>query len=108
MTELLIATYNYQSGGYRGATFDMNPLQQAFAVLDTSPAVILFCEAKHYRRNQHEGLRLAEKALTAALNAPYTGLLGTSQQGPIPPAIFYNADLLSRLDWPGDDPHDPD
>ncbi|MEU8376101.1 endonuclease/exonuclease/phosphatase family protein [Micromonospora sp. NPDC048894] len=108
MTRLAIATYNYEAGGYRDRSFHMRPLQQTFATLDVPPAIILFCEAKHYRRNQHEGLRLAEKALTDALHAPYTGLLGTSQHGPIPPAIFYNADLVTHLVWPGDDPHDPD
>ncbi|MFI6163008.1 endonuclease/exonuclease/phosphatase family protein [Micromonospora haikouensis] len=108
MTRLLIATYNYEAGGYRDGTFNMRPLQQTFAALDVPPAIILFCEAKHYRRNQHEGLRLAEKALTEVHHAPYTGLLGTSQHGPIPPAIFYNANLVTHLAWPGDDPHDPD
>ncbi|MEU5554096.1 endonuclease/exonuclease/phosphatase family protein [Micromonospora sp. NPDC047793] len=108
MTHLMIATYNYEAGGYRDGTFTMQPLQQTFSTLDVAPAIILFCEAKHYRRNQHEGLRLAEKALTEVLDAPYTGLLGTSHHGPIPPAIFYNADLVTHLDWPGDDPHDPD
>ncbi|MFV2102160.1 hypothetical protein [Micromonospora sp. LOL_024] len=108
MTHLLIATINYQAGGYYGGGFHLQPLQQIFAVLDVPPAIILFCEAKHYRRNQHEGLRLAEKALTEVLNAPYIGLLGTSQHGPIPPAIFYDADQVTHQLWPGDDPHDPD
>ncbi|XVU24278.1 hypothetical protein ACQPZJ_44790 [Actinoplanes sp. CA-054009] len=107
MTRLMIATYNYQAGGAHGATFDMRPLQRAFASLDTAPAVILFCEAKNYRRDQYRGLRLAEKALTDVLDAPYIGLLGTSQNGPLPPAIFYNTTLLTNLDWPSDDPHDP-
>ena len=106
MTELLMATYNYQSGGYRGGTFDMHPLQQAFAALDTPPGVILFCEAKYYRREQYRGLRLAEQALSQQLDVPYFGLLGTLKRGPIPPAIFFNTDLLTCLRWPGDD--DPD
>lgn len=108
MANLVIATINYEAGGYHCGTFDMRPLKQAFTVLGTPPAVILFCEAKHYRRDQHRGLRLAEKALTEVLDVPYAGLLGTSQQGPIPPAIFYNTDLVTNLHWPGDDPHDPD
>ncbi|MFC8845793.1 MULTISPECIES: endonuclease/exonuclease/phosphatase family protein [unclassified Micromonospora] len=108
MTHLGIVTYNYEAGGYRDGAFDMEPLRQTFAALDVPPAIILFCEAKHYRRNQHEGLRLAERALTEALHAPYTGLLGVSQHGPIPPAIFYHAGLVTHLVWPGDDPHDPD
>ena len=108
MTHLLVALFNYENGGYRDGTFDMKPLQQTIAVLDAPPAVLLFCEARYYRRNQHEGLRLAEKALTEVFNAPYTGLLGTSQHGPIPPAIFYNAGLVTHLVWPDDDAHDPD
>jgi hypothetical protein len=109
MTQLVIATNNYQAGGYHDGTFDMRPLQQTFAVLDTPPALILFCEAKYYRRNHYEGLRLAEKALTKAFDVPYAGLLGTLKRGPIPPAIFFNTELLSCLHWPGaDDPDDPD
>ncbi|WP_199752752.1 hypothetical protein [Actinoplanes sp. ATCC 53533] len=108
MPNLVIATINHEAGGYHDGTFDMQPLKQTFTGLDTPPAVILFCEAKHYRRHQHQGLRLAERALTEVLGAPYAGLLGTSQQGPIPPAIFYNTDLVTNLNWPGDDPHDPD
>ncbi|MFG1602811.1 hypothetical protein [Actinoplanes sp. NPDC049265] len=109
MSGLLIATFNYQSGGHRrtGDGFDMNPLKDAFAVLDTPPAMILFCEAKFYRHDQYRGLRLAERALTEQFGAPYFGLLGTLERGPMPPAIFYNQNLLTCLHWPGDDPHDP-
>ena len=108
MTTLLISAYNYKSGGCKTGIFDMRPLQKALAVLDTAPAVLLFCEAKHYRRNQYEGLRLAEQALSAQFGTTYTGLLGTLDRGPMPPAIFYNRDQLTCLSWPGDDPHDPD
>ena len=108
MTNLVIATYNYQSGGCHDGTFHMGPLQQALAVLDSPPAVLLFCEAKHYRTNQYEGLRLAEQALTQQFDAPYFGLLGTCQRGPMPPAIFYQPDLVTKLHWPGDNPNDPD
>lgn len=103
MTELLIATYNFQAGGYRGGTFDMKQLRQAFAALDTPPAAVLFCEAKYFRREQYRGLRLAEQALSRQLGGPYYGLLGTLRRGPIPPAIFYNTDLLTCLSWPPDD-----
>ncbi|QOC93980.1 hypothetical protein [Micromonospora craniellae] len=49
MTRLMIATNNYEAGGYRDGTFTMKPLQQTFSVLDIAPAIILFCEAKYYR-----------------------------------------------------------
>jgi len=108
MTRLVIATINYQSGGYRYGTFDMRPLQEVFAVLEVPPAVVLFCEAKYYRRRQYQGLRLAESAFTQQFGAPYFGLLGTCLRGPIPPAIFYNQGLVTSLRWPGDKPGDPD
>ena len=108
MAQLLIGTYNYQSGGHHNGTFDMRPLRQAFGALDVPPAVILFCEGKYYRRDQYRGLRLAEQALTEQFGAPYFGLLGSCQRGPIPPAIFYRQDLVSSLRWPGDDPQDLD
>ncbi|MEV4515168.1 hypothetical protein AB0K00_40195 [Dactylosporangium sp. NPDC049525] len=106
MTQLLIATFNYQAGGYHDGVFTMQPLQRAFADLDTPPALILLCEAKYYRRDQYRGLRLAEQALSRQLGVAYFGLLGTLSRGPIPPAIFYNADLLGKVHWPGDE--DPD
>ncbi|MGI5243067.1 endonuclease/exonuclease/phosphatase family protein [Dactylosporangium sp. CA-139066] len=105
---ITVVLFNFEAGGYRNGAFDMQPLRNAFAVLEARPAVVLLCEAKYYRRNEYEGLRLAEQALTEALDAPYTGLLGVHQHGPIPPAIFYNTDLVTNLAWPGDDPHDPD
>jgi hypothetical protein len=40
MTRLLIGTYNYQ-GGYRDGAFDMQPLKQTVAGLDTPPTAIL-------------------------------------------------------------------
>jgi hypothetical protein len=107
MTHLVIGTNNYQSGGYYDGTFHMRPLQETLAVLDSPPAVLLFCEAKYFRRDQYRGMRLAERALTQQLDAPYFGLLGTCQRGPIPPAIFYNEDLVTSLYWPGDDRDDP-
>ncbi|MEV7628784.1 hypothetical protein [Actinoplanes sp. NPDC089786] len=108
MTALLIATFNYESGGHNKLTdtFDMGPLKQAFAVLDTPPALILFCEGKLYRRHQYHGLRLAEQAFTEQFGTPYYGLLGTMTRGPMPPAIFYNTNVLTCLHWPGDDPHE--
>ena len=109
MSGLLIAAFNYQSGGHRKDTytFDMRPLRDAFAVLDQPPALILFCEAKYYRLDQYRGLRLAERALSQQFGVPYFGLLGTLSRGPMPPAIFYNTDALTCLHWPGDDPGDP-
>ncbi|MEV6631912.1 hypothetical protein AB0M54_14285 [Actinoplanes sp. NPDC051470] len=108
MTQLLISAYNYESGGHNKLTdtFDVEPLKQAFAVLDTPPALILFCESKLYRRRQYQGLRLAERAFTEQFDAPYFGLLGTMTRGPMPPAIFYNTNLLTCLHWPSDDPHE--
>ncbi|MEV6638085.1 hypothetical protein AB0M54_45920 [Actinoplanes sp. NPDC051470] len=106
---LLIATFNYERGGHRkdSDTFDMQPLKDAFAVLNTPPALVLYCEAKYYRLDQYRGLRLAEAALSEQLGAPYFGLLGTLDRGPMPPAIFYDRSQVTSLFWPGDDTSDP-
>ncbi|GIM94393.1 hypothetical protein [Paractinoplanes toevensis] len=104
---LKVATFNYQSGGNRsGHGFDMKGLQEAFALLDRAPAVVLYCEAKGYRGQGQRGLFAAAEALSDVLRVPYIGLPGTLDRGPIPPAIFYRADLLTVRGWPC--PSDPD
>ncbi|MFG1918120.1 hypothetical protein [Micromonospora sp. NPDC048898] len=106
MTRLPVALFNYQDGGLRPDTgYDFRPLQQAFADVDETPALILFCEAKQYRDNGSRGLYMAAEALSDALGVPYVGLLGWMRRGPLPPATFYNPDLLTlRSWWHPDDP----
>jgi hypothetical protein len=105
MTRLSLAAYNYENGGLRPPMgYDFRPLQHAFSDVDEPPALVLFCEAKRYRDNGNEGLHAAAEALTDELGVPYVGALGWLTRGPLPPAIFYNPDLLTLRRWwhPGD------
>jgi len=106
MTRIPVALFNYQNGGLQPASgYDFGPLQHAFAGVDEAPALILFCEAKNYRANAGEAKYAAAEALSDALGVPYAVELGSMQRGPLPPAIFYNPNILIlRRWWNQDDP----
>ncbi|MET0494312.1 MAG: hypothetical protein ABW000_14390 [Actinoplanes sp.] len=101
MTRIAVALFNYEAGGSAGphGGYRFEPLQQAFADLDETPALILFCEAKRYRDNGNAGLHAAAEALCDELGVPYVGVLGSTDRGPIPPAIFYNPNVLTLRRW---------
>ncbi len=106
MTRLPIALYNYQNGGAQpGGGYDFRPLQRAFAQAEEIPSLILFCEAKNYRDRAGEAKYAAAEALSDELGVPYAVELGAMMRGPLPPAIFYNPDvLILRRWWNQDDP----
>ena len=106
MARIPVALFNYQDGGRQpdgGYTF--RPLQRAFSSLEVPPALILFCEAKNYRDRAGEAKYAAAEALSDQLGVPYSVELGSMSRGPLPPAIFYNPDvLILRRWWNQDDP----
>ncbi|MFV2019377.1 hypothetical protein [Micromonospora sp. LOL_023] len=101
-----IALFNYHNGGRTpDGRYDFTPLQQAFADVTAAPALILFCEASRYRDNAGAAKYAAAEALSDQLGVPYVAELGSMRRGPMPPAIFYNPDLLIlRRWWNPDDP----
>ncbi|MDG4764454.1 hypothetical protein O7632_10105 [Solwaraspora sp. WMMD406] len=106
MTRIDIALFNYENGGRTpDGRYDFTRLQYAFADVTAVPALILFCEAKHYRDNAGMAKYAAAEALSDELGVPYVVELGWMRRGPMPPAIFYNPDLLVlRRWWNPDDP----
>jgi hypothetical protein len=91
------ALFNYESGGLRQDGYDFKPLQAALADSPRVPALIKLCEGKHYADRGGQGLLLAAKALSEEFRVPYVGLLGHMERGPMPPAIFYDPNVLTLL-----------
>jgi hypothetical protein len=89
-------TYNYEGGGYDKASRSLcfDGLQTTLSRAPKPPALILFCEAKHYDASGNIGLYQAAEAITDVFNVPYAALLGRGDRGPIPPAIFYDTSRL--------------
>jgi endonuclease/exonuclease/phosphatase family metal-dependent hydrolase len=89
-------TYNYEGGGYDRTTrrHHFIGLQSTLERSPKPPAVILFCEAKHYAASGNIGLYQAAEAITDVFGVPYAALLGRGDRGPIPPAIFYDTSRL--------------
>ncbi|MFK3984452.1 hypothetical protein ACI2K4_29275 [Micromonospora sp. NPDC050397] len=106
MVRVPIALFNYENGGRSpDGGYDFSRLQCAFADVDEPPALILFCEAKNYRDHAGVAKYAAAEALSDALGVPYVVELGSMPRGPLPPAIFYNPNLLVlRRWWNQDDP----
>ncbi|ROO63046.1 hypothetical protein EDC02_5057 [Micromonospora sp. Llam0] len=106
MTRIDIALFNFQDGGWTpDGGPDFAPLQQAFADVTAAPALILLCEAKRYSDNAGAAKYAAAEALSDQLGVPYVAELGWMPRGPMPPAIFYNPNLLAlRRWWNQDDP----
>jgi hypothetical protein len=100
VTRIGVALFNYRDGGQQpNGPYDFQPLQHAFAQSGAVPALILFCEAKQYRDNGSRGLYGAAEALADELGHPYMGVLGTLRRGPLPPAIFFNPNVLVLRQW---------
>jgi hypothetical protein len=106
VTRIDIALFNYEDGGRTAeGTYDFTKLQRAFSNVDAPPALILFCEAKNYKDHAGEPKYAAAEALSDQLGVPYVVEIGSMARGPLPPAIFYNPDLLVlRRWWNQDDP----
>jgi len=106
VTRIDIALFNYEDGGASpSGGYDFRPLQRAFAQAETVPALILYCEAKNYRDRAGEAKYAAAEALSDELGVPYAVELGSMARGPMPPAIFYNPNILVlRRWWNQDDP----
>lgn len=96
-----VALFNYQDGGRRKSdgTYDFAGLRRAFADVETAPALVLYCEAHHYRDNGNEGLHMAAEALSDELGVPYVGVLGWMRRGPLPPAVLYDPTRLRLRNW---------
>ncbi|GAA0547143.1 hypothetical protein GCM10010172_31130 [Paractinoplanes ferrugineus] len=97
MTILLpTITYNYEGGGFDKATqrHHFKGLQNTLTRAPNPPALILFCEAKHYEASGNIGLYQAAEAITDVFGVPFAALLGRGDRGPIPPAIFYDTSRL--------------
>jgi hypothetical protein len=106
MTRIPIALINYRDGGRKPTgSYDFRPLQQIFADTAEVPALIGYCEAKNWRDHAGEAKYAAAEALSDQLRVPYVVELGWMPRGPMPPAIFYNPNLLVlRRWWQADDP----
>ncbi|SRR6266508_1933363 len=98
---------NYQNGGLQpGGSFDFAPLIAALADSPHRPDLIFFCEAKHYADRGGTGLLLAAQAISDKFGLPYIGLLGYMERAPLPPALFYNPNVLTLLPpWYGHGSH---
>ncbi|MGI5214907.1 hypothetical protein [Plantactinospora sp. CA-290183] len=100
MTCIDVALINYQDGGLRkDGGYDFRPLQRAFAVAPAPPALILFCEAKKYADEAGVPMYGAAEALSDELGVPYSVDLGWMQRGPMPPAVFWNPNVLTLRRW---------
>ncbi len=99
--------FNYENGGLQpSGGYDFGPLRAALAASPRRPDLIFFCEAKRYADNGGNGLLHAAKAISDQFDAPYIGLLGYMERGPMPPAIFYNPAVLTQLPpWYGHGSH---
>jgi hypothetical protein len=107
MTRMAVALFNYERGGMRAdGGYNFGPLQHAFSNVDEPPALVLFCEAKRYRDNGNAGLCGAAEALADELGRPYVGVLGWLDRGPMPPAIFWDPNVLTLRTWCGPDDRD--
>lgn len=98
---------NYQNGGLQpGGGYDFAPLIAAFADSPRQPDLIFYCEAKHYADRGGTGLLLAAQAISDKFGVPYIGLLGYMERAPLPPAFFYNPNVLTLLPpWYGHGSH---
>ncbi|MFY1671262.1 hypothetical protein ACN27G_15005 [Plantactinospora sp. WMMB334] len=101
-----VALFNYENGGRAAdGTYNFTKLQAAFADVNEPPSLIFFCEAKNYRDQAGEAKYAAAEALSDELGVPYSVELGSMHRGPLPPAIFYNPNVLVlRCWWNQDDP----
>jgi hypothetical protein len=106
VTRIDIALFNYESGGARpSGGYDFRSLQRAVAQAEAIPTLILLCEAKNYRDRAGEAKYAAAEALSDELVVPYAVEVGSMARGPMPPAIFYNPEVLVlRRWWNQDDP----
>lgn len=100
MTRIDIALFNYHAGGRTGTgSYDFTKLQGAVADVDRAPDLILMCEAKNYRDQAGEPKYAAAEALSDEFGVPYAVELGSMMRGPLPPAIFYNPNVLILRRW---------
>lgn len=106
MTRVEVALFNFRGGGRRpDRSYDFSALQDAFRAVETPPALILLCEARGYRDQAGAAKYAAAEALSDQLGVPYVAEIGSVPRGPLPPAIFYNPDILVlRSWWQPDDP----
>jgi hypothetical protein len=106
MTGIVVALFNYQDGGRTAnGTYDFTNLQRAFTDVHEPPALILFCEAKNYKDHAGEPKYAAAEALSDQFGVPYVVEIGSMRRGPLPPAVFYNPDVLVLRRWWNQ--HDP-
>ncbi len=90
--------FNYEHGGLQtDGHYEFEPLQRTLADCPRRGDLVFLCEAKSYGDKGKTGLLLAAKAISEVFDAPYVGLLGWLDRGPIPPAIFYNPQALTHL-----------
>src|SRR6266511_2492039 len=100
MTRLPIALFNYESGGLQpGGGYAFDAVQRVLAQVDAAPALVLFGEAKHYRGRAGEAKYGAAEALSDQLGVRYVVELGSMARGPMPPAIFYDPNVLVLRLW---------
>ncbi|GLH99874.1 hypothetical protein Pa4123_51500 [Phytohabitans aurantiacus] len=106
MARVGVALFNYEDGGRTvDGVYEFANLRRAFADVDSHPALILFCEAKNYKDHAGQAKYAAAEALSDQLGVPYVVEIGSMARGPLPPAIFYNPNVLVlRRWWNEDDP----
>src|SRR5439155_19383165 len=99
--------FNYKDGGLQSdGGYGFGPLVAALVDTPRRPDLIYFCEGKHYADRGQRGLLLAAKALSDHFGVPYVGLLGYMERAPLPPAIFFNPNVLTLLPpWHGHGRH---
>jgi hypothetical protein len=106
MTRVDVALFNYEDGGRQSdGTYNFTKLQRAFADVEAPPAVLLLCEAKNWRDHAGAAKYAAAEALSAELGVPYTVELGSMARAPMPPAIFWNPNVLTLRSWWQPDDH---
>jgi hypothetical protein len=99
VTRIDVALFNYQDGGRQSDGTYNFALQRSFADVEAPPALVLYCEAKNYRDHAGQAKYRAAEALADDLGVPYVVEIGAMSRAPMPPAIFYNPNVLVLRSW---------
>jgi endonuclease/exonuclease/phosphatase family metal-dependent hydrolase len=106
VTTLDVMLFNYEKGGKRpDGSYDLEPLARTVGL--RTPHVLILNEAAGYAYRCSRTLYKAAAALTKHTGAVFIPLIGWTDRGDYPPAIFYQPEHIQIDGHAGTHPDDP-